>query len=143
MIARGAVCLAMLLIACSSKDAGTSPVAATTTTVTLGPAVATDTYRPSNLTASWSGFCPAASPSSVTINAGDAYQLVNRTDRSLDVQTLAGRVPLETIAAGATGAKHTEFGAVSQSSFTFSLTVAGCTDAASAQGLVNVTVSSK
>jgi hypothetical protein len=84
-----------------------------------------------------------ASPSTVTFTAGNAYQLVNRADRAVDVVILPSRTALETIAAGATGVKHIDFGAVSQSSFTYTLTVAGCTDAASLQGLLNVTVNSK
>ena len=129
--------------ACASSDASTSPAEPTTTMVTLGPAVATEAYRPSGLPASWTGYCPVASLTTVTVTAGNAFQIVNRADRSVDVVTLPNRAPVETIAAGATGAKHVEFGAVSQSSFTYSLTVSGCTDAASGQGLFNVTVNSK
>lgn len=127
----------------SSGSTSTSTAPAATTTVTLGPSVATDTYRPSGLPASWTGYCPAASPSAVTLLAGDAYQIVNRGDRSVDVITLPDRTPLETIAAGATGVKHPEYGAVSQATFTFKLTVSGCTDATSGQGLINVTVNSR
>jgi len=144
MIARALARTAILMsAACASSDASTSPSALATTTVTLGPAVATDAYRPSGLPASWTGYCPVASPSTVTFTAGNAYQIVNRADRSVEVITLPNRAPVETIAAGATGIKHIDFGAVSQSSFTYSLTVSGCTDAASGQGLFNVTVHSK
>jgi putative salt-induced outer membrane protein YdiY len=113
------------------------------TTVTLGPAVATDTYRPNGLPVSWTGYCPVASPSTATITAGNGYQLVNAGSRSVDVVILPGRTQVETIAAGATGIKHIEYGAVSQASFTFSLTVAACTDGTSGQGLLNVTVNSR
>jgi len=140
--------LSALAVACmaacsSAKDASTAPSTRTTTTVTLGPAVANDTYRPSGLPASWTGFCPVASPSAVTLTAGNAYQLVNHSDRSVDLVTLPSRAPLETIAAGATGVLHVEFGAVSQPTFTFTLSVAGCTDTVSGQGILNVTVNSK
>jgi hypothetical protein len=144
MIARAFAGIAIAVIAaCSSSDSSTSPPTVTTTTVTLGPAIATDTYRPSGLLASWTGFCPVASPSTVTLTAGNAYQLVNRADRAVDIVTLPDRTPVETIAAGATGTKHIEYGAVSQPTFTFTLTVAGCADGASRQGLLNVTVNSK
>ena len=144
MLARALASIALAITAaCASSDSSTSPAAPTTTTVTLGPAVATDTYRPSGLPASWAGYCPVASPSAVTFTAGNAYQIVNRADRSVVVITLPNGAPVETIAAGATGVKHIEFGAVSQSSFTYSLTVSGCTDALSGQGLFNVTVNSK
>jgi hypothetical protein len=144
MIARALASIALVMTAaCASSDSGTAPATVTTTTVTLGPALATDTYRPSGLPASWTGYCPVASPSSVTFTAGNAYQLINRTDRAVDVITLPNRAPVETIAAGATGATHIDYGAVSQASFTYTLTVVGCTDAASGQGLLNVTVNSK
>lgn len=144
MAARALVSIALAMTAaCASTDAGTSLAAPTTTTVTLGPAVATDQYRPSGLPATWTGFCPVASPSTVTFTAGNAYQIVNRTDRSVGVITLPNRTPVETIAADATGLTHTDFGAVSQSSFTYSLTISGCTDAQSGQGLFSVTVNSK
>lgn len=133
----------LLAMACSSKDSSTSPAAVQTTTVTLGPAVATDTYRPSGLPATWTGFCPVAYPSTVTLTAGNAYRIVNLAGRSLDVITLPNRAAIETLAAGATGMKHVEYGAVSQSSFTFTVTVIGCTDTQSGQGLFNVTVNSK
>jgi hypothetical protein len=84
-----------------------------------------------------------ASPSAVTLTAGNAYQIVNQAGRSLDMITLPNRAAIETIAAGATGARHVEYGAVSQSSFTFTVTVNGCTDTQSGQGLFNVTISSK
>lgn len=138
-----AVAALLLAIACSSKDSSTAPATVNTTTVTLGPAVATDAYRPSGIPATWTGFCPVASPSTVTLVAGGAYQINNQSGRSLDIITLPNRAAIETIAAGATGAKHIEFGAVSQSSFTFSVTVNGCTDTQSGQGLFNVTVNSK
>lgn len=144
MIARSiASTLIVMTAACGSSGSSTSPSTVVTTTVTLGPEVAKDTYRPSGLPASWTGFCPVASPSTVTLTAGNAYQLVNRADRVVDVVTLPDRLPLESIAAGATGIKHIEYGAVSQPTFTFKLTVAGCTDGASGQGLLNVTVNSK
>lgn len=144
MTARALASIAIAMTAsCASTDSGTSPSTLSTTTVTLGPAVATDAYRPSGLPASWTGFCPVASPSTVVFTAGNAYQLVNRADRAVDVVILPNRSLVETIAAGATGVRHIDFGAVSQSSFTYTLTVAGCTDAASGQGLVNVTVNSK
>ena len=133
----------LLTMACSSKDSSTAPAAVTTTTVTLGPAVATDTYRPSGLPATWTGFCPMASTSTVTLTAGNAYQINNQSGRSLDIITLPARSAIETIAAGATGTRHVEYGAVSQSSFTFTVTVNGCTDTQSGQGLFNVTVNSK
>lgn len=84
-----------------------------------------------------------ATPSTVTITAGNAYQIVNSSGRSVDIITVATRAAVETIAAGATGVKHIEYGAVSQATFTFSLTVSGCTDATSGQGLINVTINSK
>lgn len=145
VIARAFASIAIVMTAAcgSSSDSGTSPSIVATTTVTLGLAVATDAYRPSGLPVTWSGYCPVASPSTVTLTAGNAYQIVNRADRSVDVITLPDRRPIETIAAGGTGVKHIEFGAVSQPSFTFTLTVAGCTDAWSGQGLLNVTVNSK
>ena len=136
--------LALALAACAgSKDSTTAPAAVTTSTVTLGPAVATDTYRPSGLPASWTGFCPVASPSTVTITAGNAYQVVNQTGRAVDIVTVANRTPVETIAVGATGVKHIEYGAVSQATFTFPVTVAGCTDITSGQGILNITVNSR
>lgn len=138
-----AVTALLLVMACSSKDSSTSPATVNTTTVTLGPAIATDTYRPSGLPATWSGFCPVASPSTVTLTAGNAYQVVNQSGRSLDLITLPNRAAIETIAAGATGSKHVEYGAVSQATFTFTVTVSGCTDTQSGQGLFNVTVNSK
>lgn len=138
-----AVAALLLAIACSSKDSSTAPATVNTTTVTLGPAVATDAYRPSGIPATWTGFCPVATPSTVTLVAGGAYQITNQSGRSLDIITLPNRAAIETIAAGATGVKHVEFGAVSQSSFTFSVTVNGCTDTQSGQGLFNVTVNSK
>ncbi len=145
MILRSFAALGIVMAAaCSaSKDSSTAPAAVQTTTVTLGPAVATDTYRPSGLPASWTGFCPVASPSTVTMTAGNAYQIVNQTGRAVDIVTVANRAAVETIATGATGVRHIEYGAVSQPTFTFSLTIAGCTDATSAQGLLNVTVNSK
>ena len=133
----------MLAIACSSKESSTAPATVNTTTVTLGPAVATDTYRPSGLPATWTGFCPVASPSTVTLIAGNAYQVVNLSGQTVNLITLPNRSAIETIAAGATGAKHVEYGAVSQSSFTFTVTVNGCTDTQSGQGLFNVTINSK
>ncbi|MDP1891657.1 MAG: hypothetical protein Q8K55_12260 [Gemmatimonadaceae bacterium] len=138
-----AVAALLLAMACSSKDSSTAPATVHTTTVTLGPAVATDSYRPSGIPATWSGFCPVASPSTVTLTAGNAYQIVNQSGRSLDIITLPNRTAVETIAAGATGVKHIEFGAVSQSSFTFTVTVDGCTDSQNQQGLFNVTINSK
>ena len=138
-----AVAALLLAIACSSKDASTAPAVVNTTTVTLGPAVATDSYRPSGLPATWTGFCPVATPSTVTLTAGNAYQIVNQAGRSLDIITLPSRAAIETIAAGATGVKHIEYGAVSQSAFTFTVTVTGCNDTQSGQGLFNVTVNSK
>lgn len=138
-----AVTALLLAMACSSKDSSTAPATVNTTTVTLGPAVATDTYRPSGIPATWTGFCPVASPSTVTLTAGNAYQVINQSGRSLDLITLPNRSAIETIAAGATGAKHVEFGAVSQSGFTFTVSVNGCTDTQSGQGLFNVTVNSK
>ncbi|MBA4071846.1 MAG: hypothetical protein C0497_08440 [Gemmatimonas sp.] len=138
-----AVTALLLAIACSSKGSSTAPAVVNTTTVTLGPAVATDTYRPSGLPATWTGFCPVASPSTVTLTAGNAYQIVNQTGRSLDIITLPSRAAIETIAAAGTGVKHVEFGAVSQATFTFTVTVNGCTDTRSGQGLFNVTVNSK
>ena len=144
MLSRALALIAIgMTAACASSDAGTSPASVTTTMVTLGPAVATEAYRPSGLQATWTGFCPVASPSTVIFTAGNAYQIVNHADRSVDIITLPTRAPVETIAAGATGIKHVDFGAVSQSSFTYSVTVNGCTDAASGQGLFNVTVNSK
>ena len=137
------VVAALLAAACSSKDAATAPANVTTTTVTLGPAVATDSYRPSGLPASWSGFCPVASPNAITITAGNAYQVVNNAGRAVDLVLLPARSPLETIATGGSGVKHIEFGAVSQATFTFTVTVSGCTDGISGQGLLNVTVNSK
>lgn len=138
-----AVTALLLAMACSSKDSSTAPATVQTTTVTLGPAVATDSYRPSGIPATWTGFCPVASPSAVTLTAGNAYQIVNQAGRSLDIITLPNRSAVETIAAGATGAKHVEYGAVSQQSFTFTVTVNGCTDTQSGQGLFNVTINSK
>jgi hypothetical protein len=138
-----AVTALLLAVACSSKESPPAPVTVTTTTVTLGPAVATDTYRPSGLPATWTGFCPVASPSTVTLTAGNAYQVVNLSGQTLNLITLPNRSAIETIAAGATGAKHVEYGAVSQSNFTFTVTVNGCTDTQSGQGLFNVTVNSK
>lgn len=135
--------LIVMTAACGSSSSSTAPATLVTTTVTLGPAVATDTYRPSGLLATWTGYCPAASPNTVTLTAGNAFQLVNQAGRAVDVVTLPDGLPLETIAAGATGIKHIEYGAVSQPSFTFKLTVAGCTDATSGQGLLNITVNSK
>ncbi|MBI2407214.1 MAG: hypothetical protein HYV19_02785 [Gemmatimonadetes bacterium] len=82
-------------------------------------------------------------PSTVTLTAGNAYQIVNQSGRSLDLIILPGRAALETIAASATGVKHVEYGAVSQASFTFTVTASGCTDTQSGQGLFNVTVNSK
>lgn len=134
---------AALLNSCASSESSTAPTATVTTTVTLGPAVAGDSYRPSSLPATWSGFCPVATPSAVVITAGNAYQVVNQSGRSVDLITLPTRAALETIAAGATGTKHVEYGAVSQSAFTFTVTVSGCTDTQSGQGLFNVTVNSK
>jgi len=135
--------LLVMTAACGSSGSSTAPATVVTTTVTLGPAVATATYQPSGLPAAWTGFCPAASPNTVTFTAGNAFQLVNQSGRAVDVVTLPDRLPLETIAAGATGIRHLEYGAVSQPSFTFKLTVAGCTDGASGQGLLNITVNSK
>ncbi len=138
-----AVAALLLAVACSSKESSTAPGTVNTTTVTLGPAVATDTYRPSGIPATWTGFCPVASPSTVTLTAGNAYQVVNLSGQTLNLITLPNRAAIETIAAGATGVKHIEYGAVSQSSFTFTVTVNGCTDTQSGQGLFNVTVNSK
>ncbi|MDQ8154478.1 MAG: hypothetical protein P3B98_07425 [Gemmatimonadota bacterium] len=138
-----AIIATVVAAACSSKDSATAPAAVSTTMVTLGPSVATDSYRPSGLPANWSGFCPVASPSAITITAGNAYQVVNNAGRAVDLVLLPARTPLESIATGGTGAKHIEFGAVSQSTFTFTVTVAGCTDGSSGQGLLNVTVNSK
>jgi len=138
-----AILALLLTVACSSKDSSTAPATVNTTTVTLGPAVATDAYRPSGIPATWTGFCPVASPSTVTFTAGNAYQVSNQSGRSLNLITLPNRAAIETIAAGATGAKHVEYGAVSQSSFTFTVTVDGCTDTQSGQGLFNVTINSK
>ncbi len=138
-----AVTALLLAMACSSKDSSTAPATVLTTTVTLGPAVATDTYRPSGIPATWTGFCPVASPSTVTLIAGNAYQIVNQAGRSVDIITLPNRAAIETIAAGATGVKHVEYGAVNQSSFTFTVTVNGCTDLQNQQGLFNVTINSK
>lgn len=144
MTPRAVAVLALFLgAACSSSKSATAPAVVSTTTVTLGPAVADASYRPSGLPASWSGFCPVATPSTVTITAGNAYQIVNSSGRSVDIITVATRAAVETIAAGATGVKHIEYGAVSQATFTFSLTVSGCTDATSGQGLINVTINSK
>ncbi len=144
MSVRTLVCLAVVVAAaCSSKESSTAPAAVQTTTVTLGPALATDTYRPSGLPASWSGFCPVATPSTVTLTAGNAYQVVNQSGQAVNLVVLPDRAALETIAAGATGIRHVEYGAVSQPTFTFRITVAGCTDAISGQGLFNVTVNSK
>lgn len=133
----------LIAMACSSKDSSTAPATVLTTTVTLGPAVATDTYRPSGIPATWTGFCPVATPSTVTLTAGNAYQIINQSGRSLDIITLPNRSAVETIAAGATGVKQIVYGAVSQTAFTFTVTVNGCTDTQSGQGLFNVTVSSK
>lgn len=139
-----AIFLLALSSACSSKsDSATAPAAVTTTTVTLGPAVATSAYKPSGLNATWSGYCPVATPSSITITAGNAYQVTNSGDRSVDLVVVGSGTKIETIAAGSSGAKHIEYGAVSQATFTFSLTVTGCTDTQSGQGLVNVTVNSR
>ncbi|MHB8838268.1 MAG: hypothetical protein ACYC7F_04880 [Gemmatimonadaceae bacterium] len=144
MNARPLACVALCLVAaCSSSDSGTAPAAVLTTTVTLGPAEATSSYRPSGLPATWTGFCPVASPTTVTLTAGNAYQIVNQSGRAVDIITLPTKAAVESIAAGATGAKHQEFGAVSQSSFTFTVSVSGCTDTQSGQGLFNVTVNSK
>lgn len=114
-----------------------------TVMVTLGPAEATSAYRPSGLPATWSGFCPAASPTTVTLTAGDAYRVVNRSGRSLELVILPNRVLTETIAAGATGVSHRESGAVNQTSFTKLMIVNGCTDTLSAQPLFSVTVNRK
>ena len=138
-----AIAALLLAMACSSKDSSTAPATVNTTTVTLGPAVATDAYRPSGIPATWTGFCPVASPSTVTLTAGNAYQIVNMAGRSLDIITLPNHSAIETIATGATGVKHIEYGAVSQSSFTFTVTVNGCTDSQNQQGLFNVTINSK
>jgi len=138
-----AILALLLTVACASQDSSTAPATVNTTTVTLGPAVATDAYRPSGIPATWTGFCPVASPSTVTFTAGNAYQVSNQSGRSLNLITLPNRAAIETIAAGATGAKHVEYGAVSQSSFTFTVTVDGCTDTQSGQGLFNVTINSK
>ena len=89
------------------------------------------------------GVLPGGQPEHGDAHGGNAYQIVNRADRAVDVVTLPDRLPLETIAAGATGIKHIEYGAVSQPTFTFKLTEAGCTDGASGQGLLNITVNSK
>ncbi|MBM3908449.1 MAG: hypothetical protein FJ363_10315 [Gemmatimonadetes bacterium] len=143
MTSRRFVLLVLALAACSSSDKGTAPTTFTTTTVTLGPSEATTAYRPSGLPATWSGFCPVATPSTVTLTAGNAYRVVNQTGRSVELITLPSRGAIETIAAGATGVTHREYGAVSQATFTFTVTVNGCTDTQSAQGLFNVTVNSK
>jgi hypothetical protein len=84
-----------------------------------------------------------ASPSTVILTAGNAYQVVNLSGQGVSLITLPNRSAIETIPAGATGAKHVEYGAVSQSSFTFTVTVNGCTDTQSGQGLFNVTVNSR
>lgn len=139
-----AALVVLIAAACSSKsDSSTAPAVVSTTTVTLGPALATSAYKPSGLNANWSGYCPVGTPSSITITAGNAYQVVNGTDRSLTVIVVGSGATLETIAAGGTGTKHIEYGAVSQPTFTFALSVSGCTDTQSGQGLVNVTVNSK
>lgn len=139
-----ALCCTILAVGCSgSKDSSTAPANVVTTTVTIGATTATDSYRPSGLPATWSGFCPMVTPSTVTLTAGNAYQIVNQSGRSLDLIILPGRAALETIAASATGVKHVEYGAVSQASFTFTVTASGCTDTQSGQGLFNVTVNSK
>ncbi|HEY3288160.1 MAG TPA: hypothetical protein VGJ96_13660 [Gemmatimonadaceae bacterium] len=139
-----AVAVAFLAAACSSSsDSSTAPAVVATTTVTIGPAEATSAYRPSGLPATWSGFCPVATPSTVILTAGNAYQVVNQSGRTLELITLPGRSPIESIAAGATGTRHVEYGAVSQATFTFTVTVNGCTDTQSGQGLFNVTVNSK
>jgi hypothetical protein len=143
MTARITVLLALLAAACSSSDKATAPTTFATTTVTLGPAEATSAYRPSGLPATWTGYCPVATPSTVTLTAGDAYRVVNQTGRSVELITLPNRGSIETIAAGATGVTHREYGAVSQATFTFTVTVNGCTDTQSAQGLFNVTVNSR
>lgn len=143
MPARTAVVVAVLAAACASSDSSTAPANVTTTTITLGPAEATSAYRPSGLPAAWSGFCPTASATSVILTAGNAYQVVNQSGRAVELITLPNRATIETINAGATGQKHVEYGAVSQASFTFTVTVTGCTDTQSGQGLFNVTVNSK
>ena len=102
MIARPLVCaMAGLAAACSSSDSGTAPASITTTTLTLGPAEATSAYRPSGLPAAWTGFCPVATPSTVIITAGNAYQIINQSGRAVDLITLPNRGAIETIAAGA------------------------------------------
>jgi hypothetical protein len=138
-----AVVALLVTAACSPSGSSTPVTPMVTTVIFLGPAVATDTYRPSGLPAAWTGFCPVATPSTVTITAGNSWQIANRTDRAVEVDFLSNRSPVESIAAGGNGIVHVEYGAVSQSTFTFSLTAGGCTDTASGQGLVNVTVNSR
>ncbi|MBW7934325.1 MAG: hypothetical protein H3C62_12135 [Gemmatimonadaceae bacterium] len=135
--------IALAVSACSTSDGATEPKTVVTTAVTLGPAMATDAYRPSGLPATWSGFCPVATPSTVTLTAGNAYQVVNQSGQAVSLITLPNRAVIETIAAGAVGTKHIEYGAVSQATFTFTVTASGCTDTQSGQGLFNVTVNSK
>lgn len=144
----GIVCAAATLcaVACS-KSSPTASAAPTVTTVTLGPEVATgNSFHPaasSTLTANWTGFCPVPSPSAITLIAGNAFQVVNRSAQSVQLVVLPNGVALETIAAGATGVVHVEYGAVSQPTIVYRYSVVGCTDTASGQSLFTIEVTSK
>jgi hypothetical protein len=139
---RVAVALSALLLtgACIKKDSLFTPQ--NVTTITLGPALATSAYRPNGLPAIWTGYCPVATPSNVTIVVDDAVQVVNRTDQPVSVTLGAGN-PVEGIPPGGTGSQYLLNVPANQASLVQPLSVLGCIDTASGQPLANITVRNK